>query len=231
MRFIVDASPALSWVAAGEQNALMMVATSYEANLLVCERVDREVVGKSNADRFRMTGVANTWTTLKQSGHVRILPDAVAPVGETPEDAAKDVGHDGANELPIGVSQADYALLLGQMLELVCLGMSAQARVAQGRDLGEDLSTAHALALASLGHHVLLLIDERRGRAEAKRAVARMLSQHSGTPGVVTVTNSSVILKACKPEWFSRQRTAADVWQRLCDFDDGLDRNHPDFRP
>lgn len=121
-----------------------------------------------------------------------------------------------------------YAELLGKMLEIVCLGTTAQDRVRKGKDLGEDLSTAHALALAVLGHDVILHIDEGRGRAEAKRAVKRMMDGYAET-GIITVTDSAKLLKGCREEWFSSGRTHAEVWQRLCRYDDALDPKHKDF--
>lgn len=192
MKFIIDASPALSWVAAGELPALIKLAEAYGARIAVCARVDHEVQGKARDERFARTGVDTRWTTLKQSNRVTLLPDAV--IGASTHSYPDDDETAKFERLPEGVSSDVYAELLGKMLEIVCLGTTAQDRVRKGKDLGEDLSTAHALALAVLGHDVILHIDEGRGRAEAKRAVKRMMDGYAET-GIITVTDSAKLLK------------------------------------
>ncbi|GAA2677495.1 hypothetical protein [Actinoplanes palleronii] len=75
MSILLDAGPALNFLAVGQQNILIQIAQSQKLRLAAPARVDSEVIGMSRSDRFRNTGVRTTWNTLKSSGRVEILPD------------------------------------------------------------------------------------------------------------------------------------------------------------
>ena len=75
MSILLDAGPSLNFLAVGQQNILVQAAEAYELQLAAPARVDSEIIGMSQHDRFRNTGVRAIWTTLKSSQRVRILPD------------------------------------------------------------------------------------------------------------------------------------------------------------
>lgn len=75
MSILLDAGPSLNFLAVGQQNILIQIARSQKLRLAAPARVDSEVIGMSRSDRFKGTAVRATWTTLKSSGRVEILPD------------------------------------------------------------------------------------------------------------------------------------------------------------
>ncbi|MFP5347776.1 MAG: hypothetical protein ACLGIA_12220 [Actinomycetes bacterium] len=75
MSILVDAGPALNFLAVGQQNVLLQVATSGGLQLAVPERVDREVDGKGAIGRFKRTAAVGTWRRLKSAGHITVLSD------------------------------------------------------------------------------------------------------------------------------------------------------------
>lgn len=75
MSVLLDAGPALNFLAVGQQNVLLQTAQQAGLQLTVPERVDREVDGMCKDARFKRTSAAGTWTKLKAGGHVAILAD------------------------------------------------------------------------------------------------------------------------------------------------------------
>jgi len=72
---LLDAGPCLNFLAVGQQNVLIQVAESQKLQLTAPARVDTEIIGMSNSERFKSTGVRSTWNRLKSSRRVEILPD------------------------------------------------------------------------------------------------------------------------------------------------------------
>lgn len=75
MSILLDAGPCLNFLAVGQQNVLIQVAESQKLQLTAPARVDTEIIGMSNSERFKSTGVRSTWNRLKSSRRVEILPD------------------------------------------------------------------------------------------------------------------------------------------------------------
>lgn len=75
MSILLDAGPSLNFLAVGQQNILIQVAESQKLQLAAPARVDSEIIGMSDSERFKNTGVRKIWTTLKSSRRVEILPD------------------------------------------------------------------------------------------------------------------------------------------------------------
>lgn len=75
MSILLDAGPSLNFLAVGQQNVLIQVATSQGLQLATPQRVDTEVEGMSKNPRFNRTAVLTTWRTLKTSGRLLILDD------------------------------------------------------------------------------------------------------------------------------------------------------------
>jgi hypothetical protein len=75
---LLDAGPCLNFLAVGQQNILVQVATSQQLQLLAPARVDSEIVGMCHNDRFKSTRVLSVWKTLKASKRVKILPDELS---------------------------------------------------------------------------------------------------------------------------------------------------------
>lgn len=75
MSILLDAGPALTFLAVGQENILIQLAQIGRMQLRAPERVDREVRGKSRDPRFARTGVHRRWETLKAAGRLRILLD------------------------------------------------------------------------------------------------------------------------------------------------------------
>lgn len=75
MSILLDAGPALTFLAVGQENVLIQLALAGRMDLSTPERVDKEVRGKSRDPRFARTGVHRKWETLKDAGRLRILLD------------------------------------------------------------------------------------------------------------------------------------------------------------
>lgn len=78
MSILLDAGPSLNFLAVGQQNILIKVAQSHDLQIEAPERVDREVIGKTNDPRFARTAVKGTWGKLKATGRVSILDDSLS---------------------------------------------------------------------------------------------------------------------------------------------------------
>lgn len=77
MSILLDAGPSLNFLAVGQQNILIQVATAYGMTLATPARVDAEMTRKAQHDRFARTGVAGRWGTLKSSGRITVLDDTI----------------------------------------------------------------------------------------------------------------------------------------------------------
>ncbi|XVU22849.1 hypothetical protein ACQPZJ_37090 [Actinoplanes sp. CA-054009] len=75
MSILLDAGPCLNFFAVGQQNILIQVAESQKLQLAVPARVDTEIVGMSDNERFKSTGARKIWAMLKSCRRVEILPD------------------------------------------------------------------------------------------------------------------------------------------------------------
>lgn len=77
MSVLLDAGPVLNFLAVGQQNVLVQVASTHGLDLAVPERVDRELRGMARSPRFERTGVLRRWTTLTSAGRVKLLDDSL----------------------------------------------------------------------------------------------------------------------------------------------------------
>lgn len=75
MSILLDAGPALNFLAVGQQNALLETAQQAKLQLSAPERVDIEVRRQVKQPRFRSTAAAGTWTKLISAGHLEVLTD------------------------------------------------------------------------------------------------------------------------------------------------------------
>jgi hypothetical protein len=72
---LLDAGPSLNFLAVGQENILIQAAASQKLQLAAPSRVDIEIIGMAKNPRFARTAVNSTWTRLKTSQRVEILPD------------------------------------------------------------------------------------------------------------------------------------------------------------
>lgn len=77
MSILLDAGPALNFLAVGQQSILIQLAGSRSLQMAAPARVDAEVVGKCKDRRFARTSALGTWQTLRASGRVQILDDTL----------------------------------------------------------------------------------------------------------------------------------------------------------
>lgn len=77
MNLLLDAGPALNFLAVGQQGVLIQLAAAGSLQLAAPERVDHEVRGKAQADRFRRTGALGTWQKMTAAGRIQLLSDAL----------------------------------------------------------------------------------------------------------------------------------------------------------
>lgn len=77
MSVLLDAGPALNFLAVGQQNILIQTAKLHDLQLAAPEQVDVEVEGMTNDPRFKRTGVLGTWRTLKNAKRLLILDDTL----------------------------------------------------------------------------------------------------------------------------------------------------------
>ena len=83
MSILLDAGPALNFLAVGQQGVLLKAAQAQGLRLTAPERVDREVLGMTNDRLFASTAALATWKKLKANGHVHILSDDLTTVDFT----------------------------------------------------------------------------------------------------------------------------------------------------
>lgn len=82
MSVLLDAGPVLNFLAVGQQDALLQVATTAQLRLSTPEQVDVEIRRQATQARFVKTAAGATWTKLKAGKHVTVLPDDLdGPVG------------------------------------------------------------------------------------------------------------------------------------------------------
>jgi hypothetical protein len=74
---LLDAGPALNFLAVGQQGVLLETAKAHALQLTAPERVETEVLGKSKDALFKRAPVQATWLKLKANGHIMILDDAL----------------------------------------------------------------------------------------------------------------------------------------------------------
>nr|NLD41648.1 hypothetical protein [Actinomycetales bacterium] len=196
MKLIIDAGPALNFLAVGQQNILIQASAHHTLQLAAPERVDAEVEGKCRDERFRRTGALGTWRTLRVAGRIEILSDAI---------------------------ESDQVLAAAVTR---VAGQPASERMRERRSLGEILAIAHASGLAQQGHHVVLLIDDSDGRRRSKDEIAYLQHNTApgsitlwGTPGVLGMAGAH-------QGWILADRTPEQAYDQMRAFDDGLpDRN------
>ncbi|WP_426560405.1 hypothetical protein ACPPVT_11705 [Angustibacter sp. McL0619] len=75
MSILLDAGPALNFLAVGQENVLIQTAASHRLQLATAARVDNEVTGMAKDARFYRTAVKRTWQTLKSTGRLEVLVD------------------------------------------------------------------------------------------------------------------------------------------------------------
>lgn len=75
MNVLLDAGPALNFLAVGQQNVLIKAADHVGVQMCAPERIDTEVLGMAKDPLFAATAVASTWRKLTVSGRINILSD------------------------------------------------------------------------------------------------------------------------------------------------------------
>lgn len=83
MSILLDAGPSLNFLAVGQENILIQLGASHDLQLTVPTRVYEEVVGVAKSRRFKKTGVARKWPTLRDSGRLVVLADDLTTVAMT----------------------------------------------------------------------------------------------------------------------------------------------------
>lgn len=135
---IIDAGPALNFLAAGKQDLLCDVVDRRERKLLMPQTVHDEIhqiVKRPRGAQFR--ACPDRLTALMDAERIGVLSDSIK---------------DGA--------------LVAQVERVA--GVPMIRRVKQPKDLGETLVLAHALRLTAEGESVIVLIDEREGTQKAR---------------------------------------------------------------
>lgn len=139
MSILLDAGPALNFLAVSQQNILVQLAQSRELQLAAPQRVDTEVRGKTRDARFTGTAVLGTWTKMTAAGRIKVLDDGLA-------------------------DRAEFTAAVTRVS-----GMPAEQRVRAPASLGEIMVLAHASELAQQGQDIFVLIDDSDGRQRAKK--------------------------------------------------------------
>lgn len=80
MSILLDAGPALNFLAVGQQNVLIQLAVTHNLQLVTPERVDAEVEGMAGNGRFERTRALSTWRTLVSTSRVKVLSDDLVSV-------------------------------------------------------------------------------------------------------------------------------------------------------
>lgn len=192
MSILLDAGPSLNFLAVGQQNVLVQLAASRDLQLAAPDRVDREVRGKANAERFRRTGALGSWQKMTAAGRIEILDDTLA-------------------DRPVFTSAVTRIS-----------GMPAAERVRTGASLGEIMVLAHASAYAQDGHEVYVLIDERDGRDRARKEMRWLHDQASAGSLTLWSTPQVLKSAAGEPGWIENSLTWEQVYDQMRRFDDGL---------
>ena len=138
MSILLDAGPALNFLAVGQENVLIQLARSRALDLSTPQRVYDEVLGMAKDPRFKQTKVLRTWKTLNDTGRLTVLSDVLKTQPQAFVDAVSRIS-----------------------------AMPAEDRVRVRRSLGEIMVLAHASVFAQQGQDVFVLIDEGDGRARA----------------------------------------------------------------
>ena len=80
MSVLLDAGPALNFLAVSQQGSLLKVAQAARAQLSTPERVDIEVRRKATVGQFSKTAASATWAKLKSAGRLQVLSDELVDV-------------------------------------------------------------------------------------------------------------------------------------------------------
>lgn len=192
MSIVLDAGPALNFLAVGQQNVLIQMAAAAGADLAAPKRIDDEIEGQSKSNRFRRTAVRNTWRTLKSSGRITLLDDSLL----------RDPRFDAAIGRISGVEAAD--------------------RKKTRKNLGEILVLAHASVFVQDGETVYVLMDESDGRRRAKSERAWLRQQRAPGQLVLWNTQEVLEAAERQPGWITGGLTAEQVYKAMKPFDDGI---------
>lgn len=197
MNLLLDAGPALNFLAVGQQGVLIQLAAAGSLQLAAPERVDHEVRGKAQADRFRRTGALGTWQKMTAAGRIQLLSDAL-------------------EDRPVFRS-AIYRIS----------GMPAADRVLIRTSLGEIMVLAHASEHAQAGHNVFVLMDDGDGRARAIREQRWLRAQPGAGTFTLWNTTQVLRAAALHPGRIAGNLTWQQVYDRIRQFDDGLPPRRP----
>lgn len=192
MTVLLDAGPALNFLAVGQQNILVKAAASADLQLAAPRRVDTEVRGMSKNPRFARTGALTTWSRMCAADRIRILDDTL----------------DGNPDFTSAVTRVS--------------GKPAKDRVRDGRSLGEILVIAHASTRAQAGQDVFILIDDGDGRTRARREIAWLTRQQASGRVTLWKTQQVLHAAKRQPDWIVDGLTAEQVYEKMRDFDEGL---------
>jgi len=193
VKFLLDTAPLLNFLAAGEQNVLIQYAHSRGSRLCVAQIVESEVLGHFENPLNRFKGTAAEGTWRKVVG-VHI-----------------QVLHDDL--------YTPYGDRVRRELAFIRPPASGRGR----KDLGEDLTMAHAAVLALDGHEVEMLIDEQRAVARFNAYLTMHLDRrYPGTSARITFTSTRTVIDAADTAWLNKAADKKQLLQRLAAFDDGL---------
>lgn len=192
MTVLLDAGPALNFLAVGQQNILVRAAASANLQLAAPRRVDAEVRGMTKNPRFARTGALSTWSRMCAADRIRILDDTL----------------DGNPDFTSAVTRVS--------------GKPAKDRVRDGKSLGEILVIAHASTRAQTGQDVFILIDDGDGRTRAQREIAWLTRQQAPGRVTLWKTQQVLHAAKSQPGWIVDGLTAEQVYEKMRAFDEGL---------
>lgn len=192
MTVLLDAGPALNFLAVGQQNILIRAADSANLQLAAPQRVDREVRGMCKDARFARTGALGAWSKLCAAQRIDILDDSL----------------DGNGAFTAAVTRIS--------------GMPASDRVRSGKSLGEILVIAHASIRAQAGQDVFILIDEGDGRSRAHRECGWLTRESAPGTITLWRSQQVLHAAKHHPDWIVGDLTAEQVYEKMRPFDDGL---------
>lgn len=196
MRIFLDAGPALTFLAVGQQNILIRFAEESRAQLTVAEQVDHEIKRKSEEPRFASTGAGGTWGKLCSTGHIEVLSDVTTP----------------GSPLAAAVSRVS--------------GLPAsQSRPRAAKDFGEIMSIAHASAHVQANGTVQIVIEDGPGRLRVHDE-ALWLNGQGYTNGIETLGTGRIMKQVGleRPAWIQGKKGWKAVYADMCGFDDALVR-------